>query len=205
MNEKVLILTDALFLGKGKHKAAYIHPEDETKCVKVPFELPDTDIDRELEYREHLRKKHRRPTMLTEYYGTIETNKGLGYVYERVCDYDGRTSKALKELFTNPGMAEEHLGVSNVEVLRKFREVWMKEYIVTSDTDFVNYFAQKLSPTEFAIRIIDNVGTPAHFPLAYIFDYFAKKRAAKYWKRIVDRYLKDHATEKEKEQVKKLF
>jgi len=205
MSVEVLVLKDELFLGKGKHKAAYIHPHNPKQCVKVPFKLPDTDIDREAEYRAVLKKKNRKLSMLTEYYGEVETNLGHGYIYELVQDFDGKTSYALKELFLNHGLAEEKLGVSELEIMARFRELWLEQCIVTSDTDFVNYYAQRISPTEFTIRIIDNLGTPASIPLAYWFDFFAKQRAKKYWKRLMQRYIDKHCEEKDKEQARKLL
>ena len=45
---------------------------------------------------------------------------------------------------------------------------------------------QRKTPDEACIRIVDNIGTPVMIPLAYHFDYFATKRAIKYWKRFVD-------------------
>ena len=44
----MVVLTDDLFLGKGAHKVVYIHSEDKNKCIKIPFSMTDTDIDREL-------------------------------------------------------------------------------------------------------------------------------------------------------------
>lgn len=204
-DQKKMILTDDLFLGKGEHKAAYIHPEDANKCVKVPYSLPDTDIERELKYRAILEKKHKCPTMLTKYYGTIDTNKGVGFVYELVRDYDGSVSKDLEEIFLNHGLSEKHLGVSELDIMKRFREQWLEECIVTSDTDFLNYFVQRISPEEFVIRIVDNVGTPVTIPLVYYFDFVAQKRARKYWKRLMQRYITEYCEEKNIFEAKKLL
>lgn len=205
MAEKIIELRTELFLGKGKHKAAYIHPDDASKCIKVPFLLPDTDIDRELEYREVLKKHNKFPSMLTQYFGTVMTNEGEGYVYERVQDFDGKTSRALKELFATDGLTEEHLGVSKLEVMKKFRDQWLTECIVTSDTDFVNYFAQRINDKKFIIRIIDNIGSPSKIQLAFYFDYFAKKRAEKYWKRLMERYIKNYCETENLAEARKLL
>lgn len=40
----MLVLDEEYFVGKGAHKACYVHPDDNQKCVKVPFELPDKDV-----------------------------------------------------------------------------------------------------------------------------------------------------------------
>lgn len=201
---KVLVLTEDLFLGKGAHKATYVHPEDISKCVKVPYKLPDTDVDRELEYRAALKKQKKNPSMLTKYYGTVQTDKGYGYIYECIRDFDGNLSLPLLDLFSEH-RCEQHLGVSEIELMKQFRKQWMKECIVTSDTDFVNYFAQKISPTDFVVRIVDNVGTPSKFPLAFYFDYFAKKRAQKYWTRLMQRYIDTYCEDKNKAEAAKLL
>ena len=38
-----MILTDELFIGKGGHRAAYIHPDEPSKCVKIAFDPNDGD------------------------------------------------------------------------------------------------------------------------------------------------------------------
>lgn len=201
---KVLVLTEDLFLGKGAHKAAYVHPEDSSKCIKVPYKLPDTDVDRELEYRAVLRKQKKNPTMLTQYYGMVQTDKGQGYIYECVRDFDGSLSMSLIDLFAKQ-CCQQHLGVSELELMQQFRKQWMEDCIVTSDTDFVNYFAQKISPNDFVIRIVDNVGTPSKFPLAFYFKYFAKKRARKYWTRLMQRYIDTYCEDKDKAEAQRLL
>lgn len=41
----MMILSEDLFVGEGAHKKCYIHPEDSNLCVKVLFEISDTDLD----------------------------------------------------------------------------------------------------------------------------------------------------------------
>lgn len=201
----MLVLDDQHFVGKGAHKACYVHPDDNQKCVKVPFELPDKDVEDEIKYRTVLRKRNLVKPMLTECYGTVETDKGLGYIYEFVTDYDGQISLSLTDIFNTPGKAEEHLGVSNLEVMRRFREQWLKECVVVSDTDFNNYYVQKRSKQEFTFRIVDNIGSPVMIPLAYYFECFAKSRAKRYWRRLMQSYIDIFCDEKDLQEAKKLL
>ena len=93
---ELLVLREDLFLGHGVHKAAYIDPRDPSRCVKVVFRMPDYDLMKELGYRRSRRRRGLSSELLPAYYGTVETNKGMGYVFERVVDYDGhRKTQAL--------------------------------------------------------------------------------------------------------------
>lgn len=190
---EILKLDETLFVGKGAHKACYLHPSNDSWCIKIPFHLPDTDITRELKYRSILDKRGTSKKMLAEYYGTVETDKGTGYIFEYIRDYNGKASLSLIDLLKDKSLLQSHLGVNAKDVMNKFHDIWMEQCIVTSDTDFVNFFVQKISKTDYTIRIIDNIGTPVFIPLAYYFDYFAKKRAEKYWKRLESRYINSYA------------
>ena len=92
-----LTLTDELFIGAGGHQATYIHPIDPTKCIKIPHDPDDGDVKKELRYRRICKKELEISKLVTKYYGTVDTNKGLGYVFERVLDLNGQTSKDLKD------------------------------------------------------------------------------------------------------------
>ena len=87
-----LELSEVLFIGKGHHNAVYKPPANENLCIKIPFALPDVDITKELAYRKALSRRKKKLSLLTEYLGTVETNLGTGYVFERIVDYDGSAS-----------------------------------------------------------------------------------------------------------------
>lgn len=199
----ILMLKEDLFIGKGAHKSAYMHPENSDLCVKIVFKYPDTDLDRELKYRSILEKQGKSPSMLTKYYGTVKTNMGTGYVYEMVRDYDGGISISLQEYFSNYKRYSE---LSLTEILGELRRLFLQEHIVVSDVDPVNFLIQRTSKNCFTIRIVDNIGTPVAIPLAYYVDYFAKTRAKKYFVRFMNhcmwRYKSDEILVNELKKIK---
>ena len=85
----MLILEDRLFIGQGLHKAAYIYPGQPDKVVKVPFDPRDGELRHELAYRRSRRLRKLDSELLARYYGTAETDRGRGYVFERVINADG--------------------------------------------------------------------------------------------------------------------
>ena len=176
----MVILTEEFFIGRGGHQATYVHPEDPTRCIKIPHEADDGDVKKELKYRRVCAKKFRESILVMKYYGEIETSLGKGYVFERALDYDGKTSQDLSVFL--PKDAPEPEGLRFLQsLLLDLKENYLREKIAIADEDITNFMVQRLSPTEARIRIVDNIGTPAWIPLVYYFDFCAAYRARRYW------------------------
>ena len=180
MTTEKLILTDDLKLGDGNHKIVYAHPTDKNLCVKILFTEPDTDFDREMKYRRALGNKVEKMTLLTKYFGEVETNKGKGYLFERVIDFDGEVSKTVLDHIQKPKSIDDL-----IDLLLNFKKVFIAEKFVAAGMDPDNFMVQRISATERRIRIIDNIGTSAKFPILYYSDFLMAKRARKYWRRFV--------------------
>ena len=183
--DKVIELTEDMFIGKGTQKAVYAYPGDASKCIKVKIIAKNADMLKELAYRKVLQRTGKHKKMLPEYYGCVKTNLGDGYVFEYIRDFDGSASKSLYEYLHNPNIAIKLLQVDIYQVLRRFRDEYIKEMVVTSDVDSRNFLVQRLSSNSFRIMIVDNLGTPNIIRLAYWFDCVAKYRAKKYWRRFI--------------------
>jgi len=151
----------------------------------LQLEKNNIDLQKELKYR---RTRKQPSKLLPEYFGTIDTNLGTGYVFEKIYDFDGTLSLTLDEYIKKLLIKMNYLEVQNhiQSLLLSFQKLWFEEKIVTSNIELVNFMVQRKSPTETYIRIVDNIGTPVLIPLAYYFDYFAAKRAQKYWKRFLN-------------------
>ena len=184
----MLNLTDDLKLGDGNHKIVYAHPTDKNLCVKILFKTPDTDFDREMKYRAALGNKVEKMTLLTKYFGSIDTNKGKGYLFERVIDFDGNNSKTLLEHIQNPISIEDL-----IDLLLNFKKVFINEKFVAAGMDPDNFLVQRISKTQRQIKIIDNIGTSAKFPILYYSDFLMAKRARKYWRRFVQEISIEHS------------
>ena len=181
---KVLTINEELFIGSGGHQATYIHPIDATKCIKIPHLPDDKDVRKEMRYRESCAKKLENSRLVTEFFGTVETNLGLGYVFERVLDYDGKTSKNLKDFL--PKTKPDAKTLQRIwTVLLNFKSDFLRENIAIVDTDIENFMVQEPAPSSFRVRIVDNIGTPVLIPLVYWFEFAAAWKAKRYWNRIV--------------------
>ena len=180
----VLTINEELFIGSGGHQATYIHPIDATKCIKIPHSADDGDVRKEMRYRQICAGKLEKSKLVTEFFGTVDTNLGTGYVFERVIDYNGQTSRDMKKFLpkTRPDTKTLQLIWT---VLLTFKSDFLRENIAIVDTDIENFMVQETAPNNFRVRIVDNIGTPVLIPLVYWFEFAAAWKAKRYWNRIV--------------------
>lgn len=188
MTNDVIELDSKHILGIGFHKTTYLHPHNNNLCIKIPFSKNDIDLKRELTYRKVRKEREQQSTLLPAYLGTILTNKGQGYVFERIQDYNGQTSLSLKEfLVLHKNDYNNSVFIETLyKMLQQLKQTWIAEKIITSDTDPINFMVQEIAPSQYVIRIIDNIGTPVLIPLALYFDFIAKKRVKRYWVRFLN-------------------
>lgn len=177
-----LILTDKHYLGKGTNKICYYHPEDKNKLIKFSLGSADeTDMEYELKFRKLCKGKCAKSSLLTKYYGTVETNKGTGHVFELVRDYDGKISETFEALFLR-----EKNSPKVFEILATLRQKLLEEAMITYTIFPDNFLVQKISEQEYRLRIIDGIGMHVLFPLPY----YSKRLARHRQKRIFAKFIK---------------
>jgi len=181
----VLTINEELFIGSGGHQATYIHPIDPRKCIKIPYAADDGDIRKEMRYRRICAKKLEKSRLVTEFFGTVETNLGLGYVFERIFDYDGRTSRDMKKFLPKTRPDDTQILHRIWTILLNFKSDFLRENIAIVDTDIENFMVQEPSPGVFRVRIVDNIGTPVLIPLVYWFEFVAAWKSKRIWNKIV--------------------
>lgn len=186
-----IILTNDLYLGKGLHKAAWIHPHNLKRCIKVPFDPNDAELRHELTYRKVRQRHHLNSSVLTQYYGTVATNKGIGYVFERVVnERDGKISEC--QTMQSFLQEENQKAKPNYElvryVLQNLQQHLFADLILTNSTTTVNFLLQYVGISSYPrVRIIDNIGSSVLIPLVYYSNFFAKKHICRYWQRFTAR------------------
>ena len=182
---RVLTINEELFIGSGGHQATYIHPIDPRKCIKIPHTADDGDVRKEMRYREICASKLEKSRLITEFFGTVDTNLGLGYVFERVFDYNGQTSLDMKKFLSKNRLPDTKTLQRLWTILLNFKSDFLREKIAIVDADIENFMVQEPSPNVFRVRIVDNIGTPVLIPLIYWFEFAAEWKSKRYWNKIV--------------------
>ncbi len=196
-------LTDDLFLGDGNHKIVYAHPTDKNLCIKILRTPDDPDFKKEARYRKALGDRADKMTLLTKYFGEVETSKGKGYLFERVIDFDGKISQTMFNVLDDT-VADRKLLPATEKLLLDFKKTYFDEKFLLAGVDPDNYLVQRTSKTARRVRIIDNIGIASFIPLPYYFDYFAIKRAKKYWRRFVEQMRTEYGNIFSEDFLKKL-
>lgn len=185
-SNNILILNDTLLYGQGSHKQCYRHPDDTKLCIKLPYnEDGKQDILREIKYLQILDKRGKNYDILPKYYGTIQTNLGQGYIFELICDYDGKKSITLEDFILSPKLfADKFDFIANM--LQNLKRQLYENEIITMVLFPENIIFQKLSDTEYQIRIVNDMGSSVLIPLEYYFKYFAHTKILRRWNRFLD-------------------
>lgn len=182
-------LNDSLFLGSGYHKAAYRHPNEETLCIKVMInEAADAkkQLQRELKHHLNLQRKHGFSIpCLSQYHGEIETDLGIGYLFELVRDYDGGVAKSLEDYLKDPNFVAQHKAQIKTD-LAVLKQNLLDYSIIPMDIYPWNIFYRKRNETEFECVLIDDIGTASFIPMEYYSKYFADKRIERRWSNFIN-------------------
>lgn len=178
-----IILTEENFLGKGTNKIVYYHPEDENKCIKFSLDSSDeTDMEYELKFRKICKKRVEQSTLLTKYFGTVETDKGIGHVFEVVRDFDGSLSETFESW-----LIREKNSPKVFNALTMLKRKMFDEAVVTYTIFADNFLVQKISKDDMQIRIIDGIGMHVLFPVPYYSKILTRYRQKKIWEKFMRR------------------
>lgn len=170
----------------GCHKKVYNHPEDPNLCIKIPYNAGgQQDIDRELLVRKKLQKRNIISQILPQYFGTVNTNLGNGYVFELIKDYDNSISMTLEDYLKDEILFKSHYNqlLENILFLKKRLFI---ENLILMYMSPENMIIQRLSPKESRPVLVNDLGSAALIPLEYYFDYFNKQRTIRRWSRFID-------------------
>ncbi len=177
--------SDPLVVGVGHHRTCYIHPEDPSKCIKVvhnPCEHATEEINRELAYYKRLNKYLRDWRGIPKYYGTVETNLGTGYVYDRTVDFNGQPSQTMQDRYS--GKQSPELKHELEKLVKDLEQYILDNRIVTMSIKPYNILCHRLSETEVFPVICDNLGTSAFIPIEVYCPWFCRKKQKRLFKRL---------------------
>lgn len=189
MKEQEIRLSEATVIGAGANKKVFIDPRDEKRCIKILYDEKCLDWARESSYLKSRRGRSMQSKLLTEYYGTVKTDLGTGYLFERVIDFDGNPSRELSELLKHWNEYPDYTLLENIleDILRGM----LAEKLVTTSMEYANFMVQRVTPEYMRIRVIDNIGTHAKIPIIFYADGLARNHVKKYFLRLLDDIAKD--------------
>ncbi|MEX6178501.1 YrbL family protein [Providencia hangzhouensis] len=95
LDKKILLPSENL-IASGSQRACYQHPEYNHLCVKVHLSgRDDKETLRKVRYYKRLYKRNLTVKTISHYYGTQQTDRGLGYVFQLIKDKTENVSNTL--------------------------------------------------------------------------------------------------------------
>ena len=182
--KSLVILTGQPVIAQGRRQYIYEHPGDPTSLIKLP--MPETyDAEGNLterrsldrfrratafrdflrEFREFVELKarhqqHDARLPLCEVRGVVQTDLGLGLVYERIGNPDGTLAPTLKALIRQRRIRQRHID----EIEAHFREL-MDAHVVVSNFNLDNIVYQTGGDGSGRYVWIDSFGSKEFIPV----------------------------------------
>ncbi|MGB7401959.1 MAG: YrbL family protein [Arcobacter sp.] len=190
MNKKI-ILNEEYFLSKGGERNCYIHPNDNSKVIKIVHRQEKHNEQNKLEYMyyNYLQKNNISLKYLSKCFGFVDTNFGEGLVFERILDFDKTPSKSFKVYLENK-LFDKSLENSLVTDLKIYL---FENDILFIDVDLSNVFCKKISNDKYRLIIIDGLGARRlnwRFYLYLFSKKFTRYKIKKQWTKFYSNYLK---------------
>ncbi len=175
----MIILKDEHYIAEGLIRKCYYHPNDNNLCIKIGKKGVDNYVlYKEIKYFQRIRNKDISKfdyPFYSKYFGEIETDKGVGFVYELI--KDEKNQKISLTLGNYLEMASSPISDTIfTEALNRLKEQMIKHKIFVSDLRARNLCCKILDNNSIELIIIDGLGHRDFFPFADYFSYFAKKK-----------------------------
>jgi hypothetical protein len=166
------------YIGEGEMRFCYEHPRDKSLCIKIPrLETTKAYTNKELLYFKKLSKRNKakyRYDFYSDFYNEVETNLGLGQVFDLVRDEaNGEISRTL-EFFIMNSIAVSDKQLEKALVLLK--QQMIKHSVFTRDLRARNVCCKLNKDNSIELVIIDGIGHRDFFPFADYFRYFSRKK-----------------------------
>lgn len=178
---KIIVLNDDDAFGKGANRVCYLHPANENSCVKIPNKNKKSikATLREIEYYKYYEKKGAQFNSVSNFFGEIETNQGVGYVFELVRDYDGLISKPLR-YYLDHKLYSDLLDKKLVELYYDL----IKNRIMVSDLNPKNILVVKKSEASITLKMVDGIGNVDGIKVCDYSSLFFKMKIKRKFKRL---------------------
>lgn len=173
-------LDNSNLIARGEIRSCYQVPGEDSLCVKVVHaeckKIPRS-IKRELDYI----KKYSPRIRLPKYYATTLTNLGTGYIFERIKNYDGKTSMTLTDYHRENKNIE-----LTVSLLNKMFNSFLHNRIAVSDFHpgniLVNFDTPRNKPS---LVLIDGIGNSDFIKICDYSKFFLKKKLVRKFNRLM--------------------
>jgi len=186
----MLIIESGLYIGEGNQRFVYSHPEDARLCIKIV--KPNSEVAlkrqfREVKYYKSLKRKKVSFANISEYLGELKTDKGTGYLYEKVLDFDGQLAEGLENVLRalGPCSQESMKLIAKLQQLGTFlkeNKIIFHDYLIL---DNKNIICRKEKDGSYTPIIVDALGDTSVIDVLGWSKKHTDKRITKKWNKFL--------------------
>lgn len=188
---KHIDLKEKLYLGKGRERRCYVHPNDYKKVIKIVYRKDQKLNQNEMEFKyiQYLHKNDIDFNHLTNCYGSIHTNLGTGFIFDRVLDFDNNQSQSFKDMVLNYTLTKD----IEKQLILELKKYIFKNNILFVDIALSNILCQKTDDNKYKLIITDGIGGKRDGLKSKLYRYskiFTRYKVKKQWGKFLKRYEK---------------
>lgn len=181
-------LSEKYYIGEGKQRQCYQHPEIPELCVKVTVKATSKRRDqslRELIYYKLLEKRGVSWDRIAKCYGWIQTNLGRGLVFELIRDKKNQPLPNLEEQLKANNIDKEEVS----HELKSLKKWIIRSSIIVADLRPANIVYNPDRPKGKRLILVDGVSNRNLFKLASHIPCMARNKMKRTWKRFCKKHL----------------
>lgn len=143
-------------LVSGSERACYIHPNDETKLIKIIHSKDEGYNQNDLEYKYYNYLDNQKVSFsnIAKCFGWIETNIGKGLLFERILNYDNSDAKEIRYYIKNNIFSDDE----EKNLLNELKYYLEVNKVLFIDATTVNVLCKEISKGKYRLIIIDGLG-----------------------------------------------
>lgn len=178
-NNHVVQLNSQDLIGEGVYQKCYTHPAMVNLCIKIEKpSAPDTRLINEIKHWKRISKKRidaNDSLFFSKYYGTVETNLGIGHIYDLIVDeHTHEVSRTLEHYLLTPteGINDDMLKIGWNRLL----QLMVKYKVIANDLRAKNICCKRLHDKGVELVLIDGVGHRDFIPLVNHIQFLARRK-----------------------------
>ena len=157
----MIFISEQQYISKGKTRKCYIHPKNKNLCIKVmkPLNKNLEFLKTEINYYKKIQRRNSKHnlTFFAHYHGTIETNLGIGYLYDLIRDHDGKISLPLKN-YIETNTIHDFPNNLSIDALSDLKDKMVKYKVFGYDVYHYNLLCRIINENEIELVLVDGLG-----------------------------------------------
>jgi hypothetical protein len=190
VKEKKIGLNEKDRIARSTTRDCYLHPDNPDRVIKIMRNLSGRSKqdanDQEWRSYQFLQRRFGKQDFFVDCHGFVETTLGRGLVFDCVRDFDGKISRSLLDILTDP-----EYDLSRVEeALGRFCRALIEKEIPLFDLNLLNILIQVMYDGEYhpvSIDVKSKFNNYEIIPLSSYIPFFARRKVRRRCGRLMDK------------------